>query len=450
MGKNKIKKKLPNRAVAAEIFTAGACNLDCHYCYIPKTEGMKSVHSEVVKKIKNKTYIDDLKKTFGQEMTVLSMWGTEPTLTLNDFAGILPNVFKEFKKLDGIAFSTNLITNIESIVNIVDTFPKERSIKLDVQVSLDGPDWITDENRGVGVTKKIVENFVKLAELFNKKTFSGHKVFVKYKPTLNIEQITKMSNDRELMHEFFKFFDELSDKFIKANNNKSVKLIPASANITLVVPGKYTQNDGLNYSRFCENLQEYSINNNLIHYSGNLNTYFHRLKRVIDFGKELFSKPAMFSCSGGDSQIAIGKKNDIHICHRSLFMNEPKYLEGLNDIKSHDKSQKINIVRDNFIVDMNNEKDVNQFLYTTAGYHNFNNFRLSYTFAMIKEMADSGLIAKKYINNDELCKLLSIFINTAFSCPVNNILDTGSIHFHEAGLIKMFGNGAFEVLVKGM
>jgi hypothetical protein len=68
-------------AVAVEMFSAGWCNLQCKYCYIPKTDFLRTVHKNIIEKIKNGSLLEEISKIFGEDLESLSHWGTEPTLT---------------------------------------------------------------------------------------------------------------------------------------------------------------------------------------------------------------------------------------------------------------------------------------------------------------------------------------------------------------------------------
>ena len=71
--------------VAAELFSAGWCNLACKYCYIPKTDFLKGIHKSIINSIEDGTYIKDLKEMYGDKLESLAHWGTEPTLTVKKF-----------------------------------------------------------------------------------------------------------------------------------------------------------------------------------------------------------------------------------------------------------------------------------------------------------------------------------------------------------------------------
>ena len=73
--------------VALELFSAAWCNLDCTYCYIPKhnkfiVEKHKKIIEEVIEVV---VIVDRIKKLYGNQLKVVSHWGTEPSLTIQHF-----------------------------------------------------------------------------------------------------------------------------------------------------------------------------------------------------------------------------------------------------------------------------------------------------------------------------------------------------------------------------
>ena len=68
---------------------------------------------------------------------------------------------------------------------------------------------------------------------------------------------------------------------------------------------------------------------------------------------------------------------------------------------------------------------------------------------MLMELAYAGQIDKRYLHDEGLRDLFAIFLNACMSCPMENLLNTGSIHLQVLGLMRLFGNGAFmEILHK--
>lgn len=72
---------------------------------------------------------------------------------------------------------------------------------------------------------------------------------------------------------------------------------------------------------------------------------------------------------------------------------------------------------------------------------------MGYVNAMVMELALAGQADHRYLDSDELRTLFALFVNTGLGCPIENILNTGSIHFTLLSMLRMFGNGAFQELL---
>ena len=158
----------------------------------------------------------------------------------------------------------------------------------------------------------------------------------------------------------------------------------------------------------------------------------------------------MFSCSGGDSNLGIG--DAVHICHRTFYYDKDEYIESIlnTDIDNWDvslfKRGTIDHIRKNYIV--KGEPNFTRFKYVMRGYHDFWKFQLEHTKAMIIELVHAGQVDPYYLENRELLDLFALFMNVGLSCPMENLLNTGSIHLQLVSMIRMFGNGAFQEIVK--
>ena len=161
----------------------------------------------------------------------------------------------------------------------------------------------------------------------------------------------------------------------------------------------------------------------------------------------------MFTCSGGDSNIGFDGEH-IHICHRSFYLDRDEYVESVLEMPeyqnwdvSHFKRGSIKNIQKYYIVEPEDEMNLARFQYVMRGYHDFWKMKLASTYAMIKELALAGQASKIYLENDKMAEMLALFINTALSCPMENLLNTGSIHIPPISLIRLFGNGAFEIII---
>lgn len=434
-----------NRFVAAEQFSSGKCPLQCKYCYVPKTSLMTSLHEEIVKKLESKSCFDSLEKVYGKNIEYFELWGTEPTLTLSKIP--LSGLLNRFPKLKEMGFSTNLMTSPKILSTFILNLDREctmlkRQIRFKPQISLDGPAFITDINRAKGAAERIPKNFIQIIETLNKHKLKSIEVEFRMKSTLTMENIEFLNDKTTKIKEYFDYFNKIEEAFKKTNKDKGIQFNNSCAP-SMCVPGKYTTADGKKLAVFFRHLRKMNYPN----------TYLFRLNRLFKFQDELSNKPRMFTCSGGDSNLGLGIKNDIHLCHRTFFLNYPEYIKSIlsQDIDNWDVSlfeqAKINYINEKFIVDANDEKEKARFFYIMRNYHDFWRFRIGHVVTMLKELVLAKQASKCYLNK-ELATLFAIFANTGLSCPMENILNTGALYFTPVSVLRLFANGAFEELVR--
>lgn len=445
------------RIVAGSIFSSALCPLNCKYCYIPKTDTMRKLQNEIIDKFKNKTFVRSLKKTYGQNLEHLSLWGAEPTLNLNLIGKTIIELTKTFPKLRGISFSTSLMTNPNLIFNFIQILDKTgKKIKFDCQISLDGPNFISDTNRIKGASQKVPENFFYLIKELNKLNLKNVDIFFNFKPTLTLENIKLLNKNK--IKEYFYFFEKIFQRYKKLNKNKKINLT-CSSSPSLTLPGKYTSSDGKVLAIFFKNLREIAKknkkNNYWQHTQKTLNLYVKRFERLINYQKYIFIKPQMFTCSGGDSHFGLGIKNDLHICHRTFFLNSEEYTRSILNQKNIDnwdisllQKGNIDLVNKQYITDIKNEKNKIRIFYILRNHHDFTRLKNSYIVSMLKELALAKQADKEFLKNNELCLVFAIFINSALNCPTESLLNTGTTHFIPISLIRLFANGAFLEILK--
>lgn len=436
--------------VAAELFSAGWCNLECNYCYIPKTEMLKGIHKNIIDKIQDGTYLSLIKDMIGPDLDSLSHWGTEPTLTTKYFRDFYKDVKNNFPKLKKINLSSNFMTSPKNLFEFVtEVLPPDHKLEVSLQVSCDGPPYITDKNRLGGSTSKILDNCLELTRMLNEANFI-HNVVMHVKPTFSVEDIWLCSN-YDKMEEYYVFFDNFFGEWFKSNSNKKVD-IQNGVDPTIVLPGSYTSEDGKKFNKLYENqlrLQKEKEFKNLVPDSN----YYVRLKNKIIFYKEYFTKQKMFVCSAGDSCVGLGDiPGTIHPCHATFYLDHPEYfkeaLEYGLDFESHRalKSGKTLQLRDGYVVNGDDDLKFIKSIYPTRGYNDFTKLKISSSLAMVLECANAGQISKIY-QDVELAKFLSFIIQTT-ECPINSILITGSVSIPNISLIRLYGNGFFEAVLR--
>jgi len=370
----------------------------------------------------------------------LGFWGAEPTLSEDVILKCVDKSYNIFPNLRQISFSTNGI-NYKAIINIANAV-LSKGINLEVQFSLDGPEYINGVNREPHILNEVIEHIRKLISAMNKKQFKG-KLTISIKPTLTIENM-KMLLEKQLVSDTVHFFDMLTQDISRVIQNDHIEFKP-SAHYTLAVPGRYTKEDGIIFGKFLRELHKYSCT-----------SYTFRFLRLIDFATALPSKPCMFTCSGGDTNMGLDHKGAMHICHRTFMLNENTYIEEILSMPEY-KNWDVSLLRKNaiylinryFIVPINDRERVLRMSYATRCYHDFWRIRLASSVALIKELAIAGQIQSKY-KNDDIATIFALFLNTALSCPMENILNTSCIEVMPVSLIRLWGNGAFGELMRNV
>lgn len=413
-----------------------------HNCYIPKTDKMKEVHLDIVKDLKSKIYLKrmkEMKEKYGIRLEHLGAWGTEPILTMRFID--LKEWKEEFPELETFAYSTSMMVKPTPVLEKVKE-ADELGIRIKHQISLDGPSWITDKNRKGGSTETIIENTKWLVEELNKIDFKTY-FEISFKATWSIDNIRQMVENPELINEVFEFFDNLVNELRQINKKRNIAILNFAGG-TLVVPGKYTSEDGKVLAKFFEYLYKFEYPNN----------YTYRLMRVIDWGHELY-KAKMFSCSAMDSQFGFDDEGAIHLCHRTYYFNKKEYIENvmqMDEYKNWDVSVmeqgRMREINKYYIISYDNDFEMWRLYYVMRGYHDFWKHKVGYVVNMMKMLASVGQAEERFLYDEDYTKLFAFFINSAFSCPMENLLNTGSVHLTPVSILRYLGNGAFAWLVR--
>jgi sulfatase maturation enzyme AslB (radical SAM superfamily) len=431
---------------AAELFSAGFCNLNCSYCYIPKTPMLKELHKEIIQKIKNGQFLKEMKEIYGNDLTSIAHWGTEPTLTIRQFKDFYNEAVKIFPKLKHISLSSNFMTNPSNLIKfITEDLTTERPLEIKIQVSLDGPEWITEKNRGLNTTNLIINHALEATKEISIKN-KIHDVHFHLKPTIGSDDISILSN-LDKISEYYTFFDNFITTWIEQVNNKKIT-ISTNCDPTIVLPYDYTQTDGINFSNLVKN-QVYLQQNKYKSIPEPESNYYHRLKAKMHAFKEFFTKQKMFSCSSGDSMIGIGEKPfAIHACHRTFFIGHPEYEKSAKKHQLDTLTMNgINLGRNQLLLDINSCNTTDKFstikmLYNNRSYNDFTKHKQSTGIAMVIELAKIRQISKCYIN-ENLAYLLVMLVQTT-DCPMDNIVTSGSSSIPSLPMYRLFGNGAAE------
>lgn len=80
-------------------------------------------------------------------------------------------------------------------------------------------------------------------------------------------------------------------------------------------------------------------------------------------------------------------------------------------------------------------------------FHDHFKHRIATATATIMEAAKCGQVSEVYMRY-EWAQMLAFFVQSCSGCPVENFFVTSSWHLSPLSIIRIFGNGAFELIHK--
>ena len=110
------------------------------------------------------------------------------------------------------------------------------------------------------------------------------------------------------------------------------------------------------------------------------------------------------------------------------------------------KSGKLKSISDNYIFNFNDTLKTIKTLYKSRAYNDFASHKISSGIALALELANAGQISPIY-KDIKMAEMLSYVAQTT-ECLFNCLGITGSIMSGTASILRLFGNGAFEVILK--
>ena len=191
-------------------------------------------------------------------LTDFETWGGEPFLHMDRFYPVLKQLIEYYPYLKSGFSSTNFSydTWIEQFFGLMDCFAlySYRNFDYHLQLSVDGPEYLNDSNRGIGTTKKCLANFNKLVELLKNNRLSDNITLnITIKGTLDNEDI-KLLNDKEKIIEYYQFLeDNFIDPISKLNKN-NINIFYNVPNTA--VPSPVTVEDGRIFASFVKKCKE--------------------------------------------------------------------------------------------------------------------------------------------------------------------------------------------------
>lgn len=430
----------------AVLYTSGVCNLNCRYCSIDKNPVLKEIDNILAESFEGDYYFEEIKKAFPNrgQLEKIETWGGEPFLYMERIHPLLENIIEYFPYFSTFYSSTNFSYPSwnDKVYNLFKLFGKypNRDFNFILQLSCDGPEELNDAGRGIGTTKKCLENFNIFLEKLEYGLPPNVDLYISVKATMDIVNL-KTLNTKEKIINYYKFFEDNFIEPVKKLGFSNVSINHPIPNCAVPIPA--TKEDGLYFADYCKKCREIE-KENVFKYYENITMFSNPC-----FEYDLTYNKGYNLCGTGASVMGFLPNKMYSSCHEGFTHFLEKYKKFAASSK---RTEKGTINFDKFIGDSEVRFCLNeeQYLdYEEQIKANNNPYATAFFATLINEiclLAMVGQIDKKYIFPEEAIRAASFFVENA-PCVKDNYNTTGSITLTDYGLIKIFFNGAFEYII---
>lgn len=446
------------------LFTTSLCNLNCSYCYICKDKdgNLQQIDNDIAKQFETNEQIKQILSydpNLKENLEHIDLWGGEPMLYVERFIDKLEDWFETFPNIKVISTSTNFVVNnepkkIKQLIDKVESlYHGKEKFRFEFQLSIDGYEEMNDSGRGLGVTKKFLENFEELCKI----TFDTKKIelFVHIKSTLS-KQTFHFLDTEEKCYKWFKFFDE---ELFKRHKKHNACWSYANTLFNCAQPTEWTQEDGFKFAKIMQNIKniQEKVKINLESWSSFetiIPVAFNSVRQIIDnpimnlsdIGKRLDQKCCGGGCGAFIFNVIPLPHGTYCMCHRGVFdayteyaqnLQNKEYMNGLSEkyFKSDNSKEwlfnedALHIAR-NMLLPLYTQP--NQILYTDY-------------LIFIREYAFAGIIDEKYKDIKNIQPVLDYFLATSY-CLQDSYIFNGSWVTPTTTEIPLLFNGAMDIV----
>lgn len=435
-------------------YTTAVCNLNCVYCYIDKNEALKKIDDMLDESFKGDYYFDFTKKMFPnpQQLRRVEYWGGETILRLDRAFETTKKLIAYYPNLCEFSFSTNFVSDVwfDEFLGFCDIFREfpQRRFNLFLQLSIDGPEYINDPQRGKGVTKRFIEHFKHFIEL-KKEDKYPHNLMINFffKQTLSSFSIPLLQTKEKII-EYYQFFEEFKDlaAYYEDENFSFDVTIPNTA-----CPSPHTQEEGKMFANLCKLCREIE-KENLV--DKHIFKYYRAITPLAPRSSN-YKQCANLRTQGtgncGMCTVNIGllPHNRVSLCHNGfvdLIADYKKRCMEDKNLLSHAIDAEL-FNRNTNVRDTNcSLEEFETFEKIAKAYGEPQHFQLTELVCLIIYLAKGGLIDTKYADVKAATDAALFIENSTSYCIRDNLGSSGSAICMPMGLIKLLLNGAKEYI----
>lgn len=437
------------------LYTTATCNLNCVYCYIDKNPALVKIDKELDKSFHGDYYYNFAKEMFPnpEQLEWVEFWGGEPSLRLDRAYHTVEKLIRHYPNLTHFFMSTNFTgenwnEQFWGFLKLLQKFPK-RHFYFHLQLSLDGPKYINDAQRGSHVTDRFESHFVDYIHSVNKMLSlpeNNVSVIAQFKPTLTSGIIRELIADKQNIIDYYRFFDSFKEYF---DTHVSLKKETADLYLTIpntATPSPHTKQDGIDFAKFCRYCakigEENRTGKKYFKYFSSIMPF--RPQGCINYDSHSYCH-SCGACGSGRNIVGLLPFDYISCCHNG-------FVNLLSDYKLAAEKNKDTVLDFRLFMDNSNymirtkdsylqyEKNV------TYAYSDTSWLKLANIAAIINLLAKNHQIDAKFQKPREAQKAALFLQSAAAYCFRDNIATTGSVGMVPVGILKLLLNGAMEVI----
>lgn len=317
-----------------------------------------------------------------------------------------------------------------------------------IQLSMDGPEYINDANRGKGVTKRCVKYLKELVDKINKQGLPENiKLHFSGKPTLSTKNIEKDLTSKEKVIEYYQDLEKNCYSILhEIKDQTNITFSYAVPNVAVPAPDtSYTGKCFANVCKWCRELEE------------NSKEYFKYFETICPFSNDYYKTEKdlnklnefRMGCGTGVHSIMMMPNGYYITCHsafgdivddyKKLAYNSEKYENKVVNLADYMGSYDSSFVK--------NEEEYEKFSnHMVCALDSRSTAYGEFSKVVIQTLASSGQIEEKYKDELEAINALAKIRKLVFSCTYNNQILNNSFLVPNTDQYRLFLNGALDYI----
>ena len=166
------------------IYFSDACNLNCSYCCM-----QNKIHNNnifIQQALQDGSYFQNIKPYITKDIKHIGIWGMEPSINGKYFNEFITTILNYSPYIRYITIATNGLGNIYEYFTLPlmeYVIKNKRKLKLWIQYSLDGPQFLTDSHYYAGAYNTILQNIQISTIPWHSNSQNYLKCRITFKPT---------------------------------------------------------------------------------------------------------------------------------------------------------------------------------------------------------------------------------------------------------------------------